>query len=162
MGFVSGSRPGPRETIVGMRRRSLAGGLVVVACAASRGPATRSTEEITGASEPAAAWKQHATTGQADAASRLDATDHFGEGYPRSSLRAPGTGVGSLGYGTWIQPKPRSGTLPLGSIRVGGSIPLLDREPVRGDGKCPRFVRVEHGFVCAGRRATLDMHSPWM
>jgi lipoprotein-anchoring transpeptidase ErfK/SrfK len=39
---------------------------------------------------------------------------------------------------------------------------LLEPGLVRGLGKCPSFVRVLHGFVCATRRATLDMDSEFM
>ncbi|MBI3205305.1 MAG: L,D-transpeptidase [Myxococcales bacterium] len=148
-----------------MRRWALSTVLMAAACtgaheprspkaAADRAPATRaSTADATPASAPAP---------RSERSRELDLSQYFGDGYPPSALREPGTGIGSLGYGTWVQPAPRSGSLPLGSIRVGGSIPLVDSTPVPGNGKCPRFVKVERGFVCAGPRATLDMQSAWM
>ena len=150
--------PEPRDNSA-VRRRDLAGAWLAVSCAAGPEPAPQSSLGVSSGQEPAAA----STVGTTSAASRdIAAAEYFGARYPRSNLPAAGTGVGSLGYGTWIKPKPRSESLSLGSVRVAGSVPILDPEPVRGDGKCPRFVRVEHGFVCAGRRATLDMRSAWM
>jgi lipoprotein-anchoring transpeptidase ErfK/SrfK len=99
---------------------------------------------------------------RASAEPEIDPAKYFGEGYPRAKVPAPGAAVGSLSWGTWIQPAPRGGALPLGSIRVGGSLPLLSSEKLPGHGKCSAFVQVKGGFVCAGRRATLDMESPWM
>ncbi|MCC6904157.1 MAG: L,D-transpeptidase [Polyangiaceae bacterium] len=148
-----------------MRRWALSTVLIAAACtgaheprgpkaAADRAPATRaSTADATPASAPAP---------RSERSRELDLSQYFGDGYPPSALREPGTGIGSRGYGTWVQPAPRSGSLPLGSIRVGGSIPLVDSTPLPGNGKCPRFVKVERGFVCAGPRATLDMQSAWM
>ncbi len=150
--------PEPRDNSA-VRRRDLAGAWLAVSCAAGPEPAAPSSLGVSSGQEPPAA----STVGTTSAASRdIAAVEYFGARYPRSNLPAAGTGVGSLGYGTWIKPKPRSESLSLGSVRVAGSVPILDPEPVRGDGKCPRFVRVEHGFVCAGRRATLDMRSAWM
>jgi len=132
------------------------------ACAASQGPANQPNMTVRAAHSPANTAVPSANRVEHPGSPTLGAAEYFGDGYPTRALRAAGTGVGSLGYGTWIQPRPHSGTLPLGSVRVGGSVALLDSEPVAGGGNCSRFVRVEHGFVCAGRRATLDMSSPWM
>lgn len=57
---------------------------------------------------------------------------------------------------------PRSGALPLGSIREGSSLPLLSDKRLPGQGKCNQFVEVERGVVCVGSRSTLDMESAWM
>jgi lipoprotein-anchoring transpeptidase ErfK/SrfK len=87
----------------------------------------------------------------------------FGPGYPPARGDADGTArVGSLTWGTWIQPKADSRSLPLGSVRPGSSIPLLQPDLIPGLGKCRSFVRVNHGYVCATRRATLDMQSDFM
>jgi len=97
-----------------------------------------------------------------------EAPDHgqqsfFGPGYPPALPDSGGNGrVGSLTWGTWIQPKADSRSLPLGSIRPGSSIPLLQPGLVPGLGKCRSFVRVDQGYVCATRRATLDMQSDFM
>jgi hypothetical protein len=88
--------------------------------------------------------------------------DYFAADYPPALSPAPHGRVGSLTWGTWIQPVPRSGALPLGSIRVGGSLPLLSDERVAGQGKCASFVKVERGYVCVGPRSTLDEHSRWL
>jgi len=88
---------------------------------------------------------------------------YFGPSYPPPTPDGDGRSrIGSLTWGTWIQPKPDSRSLPLGSIRPGSSIPLLKAQPVRGLGKCRSFVRVARGYVCATRRATLDMDSEFM
>lgn len=88
--------------------------------------------------------------------------DFFGASYPPSLEPAPHGRVGSLVWGTWIQPGPRSGSLPLGNIRPGDSLPLLSPETLAGNGGCPGFVRVEGGFVCVGKRATRNADSPWL
>lgn len=108
---------------------------------------------------PAAAEAESAST-QATPQSQ---GSFFGPGYPPPWTDTESEGrVGSLTWGTWIQPKPDSRALPLGSIRPGSSIPLLDPNPVRGLGQCRSFVRVEHGYVCTTRRATLNMASAFM
>ncbi len=88
--------------------------------------------------------------------------EFFGAGYPPAPDASPHGRVGSRTWGTWIQPAPRSGALPLGSIRDGSSLPLLSAERLPGQGKCAEFVSVELGVVCVGGRATLDMDSEWM
>jgi len=70
--------------------------------------------------------------------------------------------VGSLNWGTWIQPAPRGGALPLGSIRPGDSLPLLSARTEPANGKCPGFVQVQGGYVCTGSRATLETESRWL
>jgi L,D-transpeptidase catalytic domain len=90
------------------------------------------------------------------------AGDPFGPGYPAAAPASPHGRVGSLTWGTWIQPAPRSGALPRGGIRPGNSLPLISDELLPGNGHCPRFAQVEGGFVCVGQRATLDMSSRWM
>lgn len=87
---------------------------------------------------------------------------YFAEGYPPALAPAPHGRIGSLTWGTWIQPLPRSGALPLGSIREGTTLPLLDAERLGGQGKCRQFVRVHHGVVCVGARSSLDPDSTWM
>ncbi len=86
----------------------------------------------------------------------------FDQSYPPAPSASPHGRIGSRTWGTWIQPKPHSGALPLGSIRDGSSLPLLSKERVPGQGKCREFVKVEHGVVCVGGRSTLDMDSAWM
>lgn len=155
-----------RGTIVRMRRLVLTSVFVLAACAASRAPEAKppASSQST-ASHFVANTTPRAETASAAAAPNdvaLSPADFFGADYPRAKARAPGGGVGSLTWGTWIQPGPRAGSLPLGSIRQGGTLPLLDSEILPGNGSCPRFVKVEGGFVCAGPRATLDMNSRWL
>ena len=87
----------------------------------------------------------------------------FGASYP-AALPDNGFGVvGSLNWGTWIQARPDSRTLPLGSIRPGDVLPLVSAEPKDGvGGVCSSFARVKEGFVCTSRRATLDANSRWI
>ncbi|MCC6662841.1 MAG: L,D-transpeptidase family protein [Polyangiaceae bacterium] len=146
-----------------MWRAALAVGGAVVACAATPEPASAPASAPLRA-QPPEPGSRPATTQSPEPAvvAPTVVRDAFGEGYPRALLRAPGTGVGSLGWGTWIQPAPRAGALPLGSIRPGDSLALESTELLPGHGKCPRFARVAGGFVCAGPRATLDMQSRWM
>jgi len=154
---------GRRGTIRRMSRAALAGALLVVACAASPDPVA--PPRATRTSEPAKVEPAQVVATEAakpPEARPFDLAAYFGEGYPKSAPPKPGSGIGSLGWGTWIQPAPRSGALPLGSIRVGGALPLAAPEALPGHGKCPSFVRVERGYVCAGPRATLDMDSAWM
>ncbi len=93
--------------------------------------------------------------------------DPFGAGYPPALADdAPHGRVGGLTWGAWIQGKPDSRSLPLGSIRVGGSIPLTEPGEVSGLGKCSKFARVALGFVCTKRRglqrATTNMNASWI
>lgn len=146
-----------------MRSRFVSVTLVLAACAAPRAPEADSAAPAPRAKPTVRARPPEPTSAAAPEAAAREPTafEWFGAGYPKSGPRA-GSGVGSLTYGTWIQPAPRSGALPLGSIRVGGSLPLASEEALPANGSCPKFVRVEGGFVCAGARATLDMQSPWL
>ncbi len=136
----------------------------MVACAATRGPAPSAQAPGPGSTQtkPPATHRQvvDANPTSGDAARAVPPGEYFGAGYPRASARR--AGIGSLSWGTWIQPAPRAGALPLGSIRPGSSLALESPEILGGNGKCPRFVRVAGGYVCAGSRATLDMDSRWM
>ncbi len=147
-----------------MRRVVFAGAALVVACAANHEPGVRSSPKSASPAPAEAPAEARAGVQEAVAApvSTPSLAEYFGEGYPRAAPPAAGSAVGSIGWGTWIQPAPRSGSLPLGSIRVGGSLPLTSAELLPGNGSCPRFVSVEGGYVCAGSRATLDMQSRWM
>lgn len=89
--------------------------------------------------------------------------DFFGASYPPEQQAQGAHGrIGSLNWGTWIQPKPDSNTLPLGGIRIGASIPVTG-EPVNAiRGRCRSFVPVERGYVCVGKRSTRDMSSAFM
>lgn len=136
----------------------------MVACAATRVPAPSAQESApsgaTSNTTAARAQVVDANPASGDSARMLQPHEYFGAGYPRPT--AARAGVGSLSWGTWIQPAPRAGALPLGSIRPGGSLALESQEILAGNGKCPRFVQVARGYVCVGSRATLDMHSRWM
>ncbi|MBI3202221.1 MAG: L,D-transpeptidase [Myxococcales bacterium] len=146
-----------------MWRAVVAVGATVVACAATPEPASAPAPDRPEARARPADHEVAAPSAEPVAASAAPpARDFFGDGFPRAQLRAPGSGVGSLDWGTWIQPAPRAGALPLGSIRPGDSLALESPELLPGNGKCSRFARVAGGFVCVGPRATLDMQSRWM
>ncbi|MCC6213967.1 MAG: L,D-transpeptidase family protein [Polyangiaceae bacterium] len=70
--------------------------------------------------------------------------------------------IASTTFGTWIQPKPRSGALPLGMLRPGDALPLVEGQTVRGGGQCAEFVQVALGWVCASRRATRKVDSAFL
>lgn len=69
----------------------------------------------------------------------------------------------SRGYTTWIWSAPRKGSKKLGYVRVGTSVALLDREPIRGAG-CPRGFRpvAPQGFVCLDRTTSLDTEDRYL
>jgi hypothetical protein len=150
-------------------RRACALGALLVGCATGSGPrspvasdspranAERPALAVRGSEdEPSEAPEPEPTLEQ-----RLDAF-FGGDAYPPPIPPSPQGRVGSMNWGTWIQPAPRSGSLPLGSIRPGDSLPLLAAEPVTGQGRCRSFVQVAGGYVCVGSRSTLDMDSAWM
>lgn len=102
-----------------------------------------------------------------------EARAFFGASYPPAEPPAPHGVVGSLTWGTWIQPAPRSGALPLGGIREGGWLPLSSAAREPGQGKCREFVRVAlpdgageantgQGYVCVGPRSSLDREHPFL
>lgn len=147
------------------RTRVMASGLFLAACAtqaAAPMSPSRALERDGSASSPTPKTVSASAAAAASPPATLPVTDFFGAGYPKPAEVGTQGSIGSLTWGTWIQPGPRSGSLPLGSIRVGGSIPLLSAEPVTGNGRCARFARVEGGYVCVGPRSTLDMSSRWM
>ena len=80
----------------------------------------------------------------------------FGADYPLTRWPGQTRRVGAKQWGAWIQPKPRAGALPLGSIRIGASLPLSRPELLAGHGRCKHFVRVEGGFVCVSSRTSLE------
>jgi len=58
---------------------------------------------------------------------------------------------------TWIWPKPRATTSPLGYVRVGESVRLKSPAKTPGPGCAEGWYAVEpRGYVCAGRTSTLD------
>ena len=74
-----------------------------------------------------------------------------------------GPRVGATRWFTWIYPRPDTHGIPLGYLRPGSSLPLFDPEPVLGDDRCPRFVRVvPDGFICATGAGSLDVDSPFL
>jgi hypothetical protein len=147
-------------------RRAIALSCLAAACAsvAPRPPIPASGAEA--ASDGSAAAPARADTADeptaAAAVSDKRVADFFGEGYPPAREPATHGRIGSLTWGTWIQPAPKGGSLPLGNIPPGQSVPITSDEKLPANGKCPGFVQVAGGYVCNGPRATLDMDSPWM
>lgn len=63
----------------------------------------------------------------------------------------------SIAQVTWIYERPARGKLALGYVRVGTSVALREREPVRGDGCKRGWYAVEpRGYVCHDRTTLLD------
>ncbi len=132
----------------------------VVAPNPSKPPVAESAPAATAlSSPPPSQQKTEALTPEAVSA-ELD--DFFSHDYPPAIPKSPHGRVGSLSWGTWVQPKPHSGALPLGGIRPGASLPLVTSEMAPGGGHCSSFAEVERGYVCVGPRATLNMDSRWM
>ncbi len=90
---------------------------------------------------------------------------------PRVSLdgTSKGLAVNALGAGprlysnakrTWIHEKPTQGSKRLGYLRAGASSPTSDK-PATKDGCAQGWYPVHpRGFVCVGKRATLDRNDP--
>jgi lipoprotein-anchoring transpeptidase ErfK/SrfK len=143
-------------------RRLVSFGLVLAGCAHAGAPAKESSPprplrvaaNALSAPAPAKATKPTAKTPE-DITRELDR--FFSEGYPPKIPSSTHGRIASLSWGTWIQPTPNSGALPLGGIRPGSSLPLLAKELTRGQGRCSGFAQVELGFVCVGPRSTLDL-----
>jgi hypothetical protein len=62
----------------------------------------------------------------------------------------------SVGYTTWIWPRPKASGTFIGYVRVGSSVALREAAPLRGEGCAGRFYAVEpRGYVCLDQTATL-------
>jgi len=61
----------------------------------------------------------------------------------------------------YIRERPVKGAAKLGYLRLGGSAPLREVKP-QGDDGCPGgwYAIEPRGYVCVGRRATLDAQDP--
>jgi len=75
-----------------------------------------------------------------------------------------GDRIGSVGYRTWIwgEPHQARNRLAIGSLRVGTSVKLRSKEPVKGHGCASRWFAIEpHGYVCADDSTTTNFSSPY-
>ena len=145
-------------------RRPLAFIAILAGCSAHHGetvpPAARQAPPTANATEPP---PTEPAPPEPPTATIEKPLARFGEGYPPPPApRGEHGRIGSVGWGTWIQPKPDSGSLPLGGIRPGSSLPLVQSDLVAGRGKCRRFARTARGYVCVGKRSTLDVGSAFM
>jgi hypothetical protein len=62
----------------------------------------------------------------------------------------------------YIYKKPAVKGLAMGYVRAGTSVPLLDDEPVPGDGCSRGFYKVApRGYICLNYRTTLDLNDPY-
>lgn len=73
--------------------------------------------------------------------------------------------LGSKRFSTLIWEKPARGAerTPIGSVRVGTSVPLKSREPVPGDAcSTGSWLALDpYGFICTDDTTTLDLEDPW-
>lgn len=62
----------------------------------------------------------------------------------------------------YIYKRPAAKGLAMGYVRIGTSVPLLDDEPVRGDGCARGWYKVApRGYICLSKRTTLDLEDPY-
>lgn len=70
--------------------------------------------------------------------------------------------IGAVLPFAYIYKKPAAKGLAMGYVRIGTSVPLLDDQPVAGDG-CPRgwYKVAPRGYICLNQRTTRDLEDPY-
>jgi hypothetical protein len=72
--------------------------------------------------------------------------------------------IGSIRWYTYIWEKPERppGTLAMGGIRIGTSVPLRSPDPITGPGCDGRWYAIEpRGYVCTDETTTLNLKDPY-
>jgi hypothetical protein len=129
-----------------------------IGCSRTDVPATAKGEPVA-----AAAQDVEATAPAARPAPKLHPPPVTLSGEARPMVEAistPGPRVHSRALRTWIYERPSKKSQRIGYLRAGASSPTSS-EPTPGDGCNDGWYPVEPaGYVCVGRRATLDPNDP--
>jgi hypothetical protein len=102
-----------------------------------------------------------------------EAPESFLPGLPAASAAASASAapapdrrprIGSVKWYTYIWEKPErpKGTLAMGGIRIGTSVPLRSTAPITGPGCNGKWYAIEpRGYVCTDETTTLDLEDPY-
>jgi hypothetical protein len=127
-------------------------------CSRAEVPAASKAEAV-GPAEPASSGPAQAP-GRPEPRAEPPLVDLNGESRPLAASSAAGPRVYSRALRTWIYERQSKKSPRIGYLRAGASSPTADRPEKTQD--CPAgWVPVEpRGYVCLGRRATLDAEDP--
>lgn len=142
--------------LIHLQRATWLATVALVACsgpAAERGPETPKAV-VTESPAPSAAPAQSAEPqAEAPAAEPAKEPEPVVDTRPR---------IGAVLPYAYIYKRPAAKGLAMGYVRTGTSVPLLDDEPVPGDGCARGWYKVApRGYICLNHRTTRDLEEPY-